>query len=61
MLNLIAGCSVADNGQCAVIEDEPLMIDLDCHDSTIFVWQPFLNTTIFTASFGSPAASSAAY
>jgi hypothetical protein len=39
MLNLIAGCSVADNGQCAVIEDEPLMIDLDCHDSTIFVWQ----------------------
>ena len=29
---------VAHECQCAVIEDEPLMIDPRCHDSMIFVW-----------------------
>jgi hypothetical protein len=30
---------VALEHQCAVIKDESLMIDPDCHDSMIFVWQ----------------------
>src|SRR5215471_9006165 len=30
---------VAHERQCAVIEDEPLIIDPDCHDSMVFVWQ----------------------
>src|SRR5690349_20986768 len=28
---------IAHERQCAVIEDEPLIVDPDCHDSMIFV------------------------
>ena len=30
---------VAHERQCAIIEDELLIIDSDCHDRMIFVWQ----------------------